>query len=45
MGRLRYLPVKDFEIEIWKQLLYHRDKWVTPQLESVLLYIALREFR
>ena len=45
LGRLRYLPVKDFEIEIWKQLLYHRDKWVTPQLESVLLYIALREFR
>ena len=45
LGRLRYLPVKGFEIEIWKQLLYHRDKWVTPQLESVLQYIALREFR
>ena len=44
-GRLRYLPVKNFEIEIWKQLLYHRDKWVTPQLESVLAYLSEREFR
>lgn len=44
-GRLRYIPVKDFEIEIWKQLLYHRDKWVTPQLESVLAYLSEREFR
>ena len=44
-GRLRYLPVKNFEIEIWKQLLYHRDKWVTPQLESALAYLSGREFR
>ena len=45
VGRLRYLPVKNFEIEIWKQLLYHRDKWVTPQLESALAYLSEREFR
>ena len=44
-GRLSYLPVKQFEIEIWKQLLYHRDKWVTPQLESALAYLSEREFR
>lgn len=44
-GRLVHLPVVDFEIEIWKQLLYHRDKWVTPQLESVLMYLGEREFR
>lgn len=44
-GRLRYLPVKNFEIEIWKQLLYHRDKWVTPQLESALAYLSERDFR
>ncbi len=44
-GRLRYLPVKNFEIEIWKQLLYHRDKWVTSQLESALAYLSEREFR
>jgi len=34
----------DFEIEIWKQLLYHRDKWVSPQMESVIAYCICREF-
>ena len=39
-GKMVYLPVQDFEVEIWKQLLYHRDKWVSPQLEAVLEYCA-----
>lgn len=36
--------MNDFDIEIWKQLLYHRDKWVSPQMESVLRYCISREF-
>lgn len=43
-GRIAYLSVEDFEIEIWKQLLYHRDKWVSPQMESVIQYCIDREF-
>lgn len=43
-GRMRYLPVEGFEIEVWKQLLYHRDKWISPQVESVLRYCVSREF-
>lgn len=43
-GRLVYLDVEHFEIEVWKQLLYHRDKWVSPQLESVIQYCIEREF-
>ncbi|MDY3250639.1 MAG: LysR family transcriptional regulator [Candidatus Choladocola sp.] len=43
-GRMRYLDVREPEIEVWKQLLYHRDKWVSPQLESVLQYCVEREF-
>lgn len=43
-GRLAYLKVEDFEIEIWKQLLYHRDKWISPQMESVIEYCISREF-
>jgi len=43
-GRIAYLPVTDFDIEIWKQLLYHRDKWVSPQMESVLQYCIDTEF-
>ena len=43
-GTLVYLNVQDFEIEIWKQLLYHRDKWVSGPLDSVLGYCVQREF-
>lgn len=43
-GRMAYLNVADFEIEVWKQLLYHRDKWISPQMESVLQYCISREF-
>lgn len=43
-GKMSYLHVNDFEIEVWKQLLYHRDKWVSPQMESVLQYCVDREF-
>ncbi len=31
-GELIILNVEDIEIEIWKQLLYHRRKWVSKQL-------------
>jgi len=44
MGRMAYLHVDNFEIEVWKQLLYHRGKWVSPQMESVLKYCVSREF-
>ena len=43
-GRLFYLNVADFEIEIWKQLLYHRNKWISPQIESVMQYCIDKEF-
>lgn len=35
-GQIVYLPVDDFEIEIWEQMLYHRDKWVSPQMQAVI---------
>ena len=43
-GILSHLPVEDFEIDVWKQLLYHYDKWVSPQMESVLNYCIKKEF-
>jgi len=39
-GRLRYLNVKDIHVEIWKQLFYHRDKWVSPQMKIVMEYLT-----
>lgn len=41
-GRLAYLPVADFKIEIWKQLLYHRNKWISPAMQLVMEYCAGR---
>lgn len=43
-GRMVWLDVEHFEIEVWKQLLYHRDKWVSPQMESVIQYCVDMEF-
>lgn len=39
-GRLARLNVRDFEIEIWKQLFCHRDKWISPQMRAVMVYCA-----
>ena len=44
-GTLVCLPVSGLEIHVWKQLLYHRNKWVSPQMETVLKYCVSREFR
>lgn len=44
-GRMSYIRVENFEIDIWKQLLYHRDKWVSPQMETVIQYCIDREFK
>lgn len=39
-GNLVYLKVKDFEIDIWKQLLYHKDKWLSPLIQTVIEYCS-----
>ena len=43
-GHLAALPVEDVDIRIWKQLLHHRDKWISPQIQCVLEYCIQREF-
>ena len=35
-GTIVQLTVKNFEIELWKQILYHRDKWVSPQMQAAI---------
>ena len=39
-GKLRYLDVEDIHIDIWKQMFYHRDKWVSPQMKIVMEYLT-----
>ena len=43
-GRLIRLPVEEVSVQVWKQLIHHRDKWVSPALESVLAYCEEWEF-
>ena len=43
-GKLVYLDVIDFEIEIWKQLIYHRNKWISKPLQAFLQYVMKKEF-
>lgn len=43
-GTLAYLDVVDFEIDIWKQLIYHRNKWISKHLDAFLQYVMKNEF-
>lgn len=39
-GKLVRLEVDDFKVTVWKQLLYHRDKWISPQLQAALDFLS-----
>ncbi|MBQ8816664.1 MAG: LysR family transcriptional regulator [Lachnospiraceae bacterium] len=38
--RIVRLEVKDFKVELWKQLLYHRDKWMSFQMKVFLEHLG-----
>ena len=35
-GKIVRMDVVDFEVDLWKQLVYHRDKWMSKPLKAVL---------
>ncbi len=39
-GALVRLNVKGFQPELWKQLLHHRDKWVSLQMQAVIDHLS-----
>ena len=43
-GELCYLDVADMNIEIWKQLIYHKNKWISKSLGAFLAYVEAAEF-
>lgn len=43
-GQLKYLNVTDFSTTVWKQLIYHKNKWVTKSMAALLEYIKENEF-
>ena len=43
-GKLCYLDVTDMKPEIWKQLIYHKNKWISKSLKTYIEYIKSTEF-
>jgi len=39
-GKLVRLRVLDFDMVVWKQLLYRREKWVSPQMAAMIDHIS-----
>lgn len=39
-GKIVRLSVTDFNFELWKQILYHKDKWLSLQMKSVLSFLS-----
>lgn len=43
-GELCYLHVPEMVENVWKQLIYHKNKWVTAAMRAVIDYIKEKEF-
>ena len=43
-GELCYLDVVDMNVDIWKQLIYHKNKWMSKSLKTFIEYIKTKEF-
>lgn len=39
-GKIVYLDVNDFNVEVWRQLLYRENKWVSPAMKRVVDYCS-----
>ena len=39
-GKLKRLEVPDFEILVWKQVLYRREKWLSMQMRAMIGHLA-----
>lgn len=43
-GDLCYLDVRDIHLDIWKQLIYHKNKWLSQSLKTFIDYLKEKEF-
>ena len=43
-GELCFLDVCDMSIDIWKQLIYHKNKWLSKSMKLFIEYIKEHEF-
>ena len=40
-GKIKYIHVSDIDTVVWRQLLYHRSKWLSPAMKCVIDYCSL----
>ncbi|MBQ2989066.1 MAG: LysR family transcriptional regulator [Clostridia bacterium] len=43
-GKLVYLEARGVQAQVWKQLIYHKNKWVTKSMQALIDYISENEF-
>ena len=43
-GKLAYIEIEDASFDIWKQLIHHRNKWISRSLAALIEYIKENEF-
>ena len=43
-GKLVRLDVADFSIDVWQQMIYHRNKWISEALDTFIRYVGEHEF-
>ena len=43
-GKLVYLDVYDMKTDIWKQLIYHKNKWLSTPMRAFLEFVKEHEF-
>ena len=43
-GKLVYLHIPEMQSDIWKQRIYHKNKWMTESMKAVIRYIKQNEF-
>lgn len=44
-GKLVYLDVADINTDIWKQLIYHKNKWISGCMATFIEYVKQAEFK
>ena len=40
-GKLKRLKVEEFQIVVWKQILYRREKWLSPHMKAAINHLSV----
>jgi len=40
-GKIKRLSANGYDIDVWKQIIYRKDKWMSPQLEAIIRHLSV----